>query len=159
MSAKMLSIAFILLASASHAQTKRTPIVAEAKVQSALAGMVRASDKAFVKTWTEASDELVNLGITADQVKKATRWGGAAYSLGICNAQDNKISNWIIMFDDIIKPDSENANNIKAMFYKIGIDSLKAGKSGNVLDNLTAAEKAGYCSVELAAVDRLLAMK
>jgi hypothetical protein len=70
MSAKMLSIAFILLASASHAQTKRTPIVAEAKVQSALAGMVRASDKAFVKTWTEASDELVNLGITADQVKK-----------------------------------------------------------------------------------------
>lgn len=154
---RLVLAAIIATIASSSVQSKAPATSFAAKVQSSVRSLEDGSDKAFVKTWAEYSDAVSAAGATATQVRAATRWITAAYSLGICEAPDRDIAAWYSKFDALTFGSGAASPALREMLRKTGSDSLSEGQNGSELDELTPREKAGLCAVELEAVRRVLA--
>lgn len=150
-------LCLVALAIGTPAEASR-PQPFAARVAEAKASLLEGADRAFVSTWAEMEGQAEQAQLTASQVRAATRWVAPAYSLGLCAnyAKASDIAEWHNKFDGLQFGFGELAEHARAGFRAEGMDVYRKGLAGRELADLTDAEKASLCTVELEAIRQFL---
>lgn len=127
-----------------------------AKVSRAKKSLYASADAAFVKTMSEKGAEIMQAGITPSQVRDVSKWAGLGFSLGVCAATDTQLADWFAAFDKLSISQSFSGSEVVKTFYEVGSNALSEGRADDTLAGLTSAEKAGFCRVEMAAVNEII---